>query len=106
MASWSEPDHGRRLVTAATAPATAPRTVVVALVNVEGFFGFFRVALRPDREATARAAVFRFTLFVLQCFDEGEIRFRVSIRTNVVGPFIPLLSDCVFGKKLRDLYVA
>jgi hypothetical protein len=58
-------------VTAATAPATAPRTVVVALANVEGLVGFFRVAWRLDREATARAARFRFAL-VVRCV--GRLR--------------------------------
>ena len=87
MASWSESHPGRRLVTAATAPATAPRTVVVALVNVEGFFGFFRVALRPDREATARAAVFRFTLFVLcvgRLREAGDL-FVDLLRLDLLG---------------------
>src|SRR6478672_4518329 len=61
MASRSSPDQGSRFVTAATAPARTPRAVVVADASVEGFFGD---GWRRDREAAARAAVFRLAAFV------------------------------------------
>ena len=62
------------MLTAATAPATAPRTVVAALASRDGFFGVVR---RLDREAAARAAVFRLALFVrvtLRVLDAGRFR--------------------------------
>jgi len=65
------------LLTAATAPATAPRTVVAALASRDGFFAVVR---RLDREAAARAAVFRLALFVrvtLRVLDAG--RFREAV---------------------------
>src|SRR4051812_27384631 len=57
MASCPSPAHGSRFVTAVTAPATAPRMVVVAAPIVEGFFA---ADVRVDREAAAREALFRF----------------------------------------------
>jgi hypothetical protein len=44
-------------VTAATAPATAPRTVVAAEAILDGFFG---AVFRLDRDAAGRAACCRF----------------------------------------------
>ena len=55
-------------MTAATAPATAPRTVVAAEASVDGFFG---AVFRLVGDAAARPAVFRFALFVF-----GAGRFR------------------------------
>jgi hypothetical protein len=48
-------------VTAATAPATAPRTVVAAEAIVDGVFA---AVFRLDRDAAERAACFRFEAFV------------------------------------------
>jgi len=75
-------------VTAETAPATAPRTVVAAAAILEGFFG---AALRLDREAAARAAVFRFDAFVLgvgrrlATRDFGVDFFRVAVFATLPG---------------------
>ena len=55
MASCSSADHGSRFVTAATAPATAPRADVAADESADGLPAAGR---RLDREAAARAAVF------------------------------------------------
>ena len=55
MASCSSADHGSRFVTAATAPATAPRADVAADDSADGLVAAGR---RFDRDAAARAPLF------------------------------------------------
>ena len=72
MASTSPDAHGRRLATAATAPATAPRTVVAAAASLDGSdVGVFLV----DLEAAARTAVLRFAVLVFVAARFAAVRF-------------------------------
>src|SRR3954469_18271264 len=61
MASCSSADHGSRFVTAATAPATAPRADVAADDSADGLVAAGR---RLDRDAAGRAALFFLATFV------------------------------------------
>src|SRR3954453_16803966 len=62
IASCSSADHGSRFVTAATAPATAPRADVAAEDSADGLVAAGRGL---DRDAAARAPLFFLATFVL-----------------------------------------
>jgi hypothetical protein len=95
-ASGRADDHGSFPATAATAPATAPRTTVAAVPSVEGGDD----ALPRDREAAARAPAFwRATLaFAGAAFerDVAAVGFRdVAAARRLPGLFTVVLFDPV-----------
>lgn len=88
MASGVSAVHGSRSATAATAPAMAPRTAVVADESPDGSaVDFFRV----DRDAAARAAVFDFSVerfapaFVAGRFFAAFAPARLDVVARVTG---------------------